>query len=69
MVSTSYVHETASVYYVHETASVYTDMLASETNRNDGRCATGPILERRQDQKATVSDGGNNSIEAENSSS
>jgi len=54
---------------VRETAPADTDMLASETNRSDGRRATGLILERRPNQKATVSDGGNNSIEAENSSS
>src|SRR6266851_3582493 len=54
---------------VRETAPADTDMLASETSRSDGRRATGLILERRPNQKATVSDGGNNSIEAENSSS
>jgi hypothetical protein len=54
---------------VPETAPADTDMLASEPNRSDGRRATGLILERRPNQKATVSDGGNNSIEAGNSSS
>jgi hypothetical protein len=54
---------------VRGTAPADTDMLASETNRSDGQRATGLILERRPNQKATVSDGGNNSIEAENSSS
>jgi hypothetical protein len=58
-----------SALCVRETAPADTDMLASETNRSDGRRATGLILERRPNQKATVSDGGNNSIEAENSSS
>jgi hypothetical protein len=57
-----------SAWYVRGAASAYTDWLDSETNRNDGRCATRPIPERRPNRKATVSDGGNNSIAAENSS-
>lgn len=56
-------------WYVREAAPAYTDWLASETNRSDERCATRPIPEKRPNRKATVSGGGNNSIEAGNSSS
>jgi hypothetical protein len=58
-----------SAWYVREAAPAYTDWLASETNRSDERCATRPIPEKRPNRKATVSGGGNNSIEAGNSSS
>jgi predicted ATPase len=53
-----------SASYVLETAPAHTDMLASEPDRSDARRATGLTLERRPGQKATVSGGGNNSIEA-----
>jgi len=53
-----------SASYVLETAPAHTDMLASEPDRSDARRATGLTLERRPRQKATVSGGGNNSIEA-----
>jgi hypothetical protein len=58
-----------SALYLREAASAHTDVLASETNRSDARRATGLILERRPNQRASVSYGDNNSIEAGNSSS